>query len=122
MTGGRATSHERGMAAEAAAADWLAARGFVVVDRNVRSRRGEVDLVAFEGETLCFIEVRARKSDRYGSPAATVGPAKQRRIAHAAARYLGAHSGAVPPCRFDVVEVEGAGSLRLHRGAFEARS
>jgi putative endonuclease len=115
-------SRERGVAAEAQAAGWLSERGYAVVDRNVRSRRGEVDLVAFEGETLCFIEVRARASERFGSPAATVDWAKQRRITHAAQRYLGALRGPVPLCRFDVVEVTGAGELRLHRGAFEAAS
>ncbi len=115
-----------GQRAEERAASYLSRMGFVVVDKNVRSRRGEVDLVCFEEDTLCFVEVRARASLRHGNPAATVDFRKQRRISHAAATYLSRWSGEPPPCRFDVVEVVGTGhgavSFRLLRAAFEAPS
>lgn len=115
-----------GRRAEDRAADWLTERGFVVVERNVRSRRGEVDLVCFEQETLCFVEVRARASVSHGTPGATVDGRKQRRIAHAALTYLSRFRSEPPPCRFDVVEVcgtaEGHADVSLLRGAFEAPS
>lgn len=115
-----------GRRGEDRAAAWLSRQGFVVVEKNVRSRRGEVDLVCFEGATLCFVEVRARRSETHGTPAATVDGRKQRRIAHAALSYLARFQGELPICRFDIVEVSGTGrgsaSFRLHRGAFEAPS
>lgn len=115
-----------GRRGEDRAAAWLSRQGFVVVEKNVRSRRGEVDLVCYEGDTLCFVEVRARRSSSHGTPGATVDGRKQRRIAHAALSYLARFQGAPPICRFDIVEVDGTGrapvGFRLHRGAFEAPS
>ena len=77
-----------------------------LVERNYRVRGGEIDLVMAQGEALVFVEVRARRSDRWGSAAETVTGAKRKRLLLAAQHYLQAasHQG---PCRFDVVALSG---------------
>jgi putative endonuclease len=80
-----------------------------------------LDLVAREGETLVFIEVRTRRTGTIGHPEESVTPDKQRRIASAARCWLAAMTTGDPPCRFDVVAVELDGDrvcLRHHRDAF----
>jgi putative endonuclease len=79
--------------------------------------------VAAEGDTLCFIEVKARRSDEHGPAIASVGPRKQRRLARCVALYLATRDVRDRPVRFDVLGLEReAGSWRceLVRGAFEA--
>ncbi|MBE2211432.1 MAG: YraN family protein [Xanthomonadaceae bacterium] len=113
-----------GAAVEAAAARHLASRGLVLLDANVRYVDGELDLVMRDGDTLVFVEVRYRASDDFGGAAASVTPAKQRRLVRAATRYLASHpSLAALPCRFDVVGAEGdadAPTLTWLRAAFDA--
>ena len=111
----------RGRAIEERVADWLSGRGFVVLDRNFRTRGGEIDIVAREGDTVVFVEVRSRRAGSPWSPEASVGPRKQARLARAAAAWLRRHGGADRPCRFDVIAVRVDGDrLRIHhvRGAF----
>ncbi len=116
----RAEARRRGEEAEEQAARFLAARGLRVVARNYRTRQGEVDLVAQDGATLVFVEVRARRDARFGGAAASVDGRKQRRIV-AAARHFLARLGAEPPCRFDVLAIEGSpGEPSWIRGAFDA--
>lgn len=99
----------QGFDAEARALAWLVERGLVPVDRNVRFRGGEIDLVMRDGETLVFVEVRSRARTDFGGAAASVGPAKQRRLRREAQRYLNAHFGdRWPACRFDVCALDGA--------------
>ncbi len=116
--------HLTGAAVEAAAARHLASRGLVLLDANVRYVDGELDLVMRDGDTLVFVEVRYRASDDFGGAAASVTPAKQRRLVRAATRYLASHpSLAALPCRFDVVGAEGdadAPTLTWLRAAFDA--
>jgi putative endonuclease len=94
-----------GRAGETLAAARLEATGLRVVARNWRCREGEVDLVAAGPGVLVFCEVKTRRGNGYGSPAAAVTPAKQARLRRLAAAYLAA--SATPPCRvrFDVVAV-----------------
>src|SRR5438105_5607411 len=73
---------------EAAAALFLESRGYRIIERNYRTKRGEIDLIAEEGCTLVFVEVKARLNDRFGGPAAAVTPAKQARVARLAQHYL----------------------------------
>lgn len=95
-----------GTAAEQAAADFLKARGLTIVARNAASRRGELDIVAREGNTLVFVEVRLRANPRFGSGAESVDARKQQRLIRAATHYLSRHYGSHPPvCRFDVVSL-----------------
>ena len=95
--------------------------GYEILERNFRARAGEIDFVARDGETLCFIEVKGRRSTMFGSPTEAVTLEKQRRITRAAQAYLQRRrlSGAV--CRFDVVSIrDGAANrgVEILRDAF----
>ncbi|MGH8713019.1 MAG: YraN family protein [Casimicrobiaceae bacterium] len=92
----------RGAAAEALAAEFLQARGLAIIERNYRCRGGEIDLIARDGRTLIFVEVRLRSSAAFGGAAASITAAKRRRLALAAAHYL-ARLNREPPCRFDAI-------------------
>jgi len=108
-----------GALAEARAEAHLAAHGLAVVERNWRCRFGEIDLIAKDGETLVFVEVRSRTSTAFGGALASIDAAKQRRLAAAARQYL-ARSGADVPCRFDAVLIEHDGRIEWLRDAFDA--
>jgi putative endonuclease len=116
------SKRELGAACEALACQHLEAQGYAMVARNVSVPGGELDIIAHDGEVLCFIEVRGRVCADFGHPLETIDALKQKRIARAAAAYLSAHPHA-GPCRFDAVGVLwGAGdappTLTLVRGAF----
>ena len=122
---GRRTTKAIGDAGEDLALAHLRRAGLELVERNYRVARGphahggEVDLILRERDgTLVFAEVRARRSAAHGGAAASVGTAKQRRIVLAARHYLMRWSSP-PPCRFDVVAVDGE-QVQWLRGAFEA--
>ena len=105
----RSPTQASGDAAEDRALSFLVGRGLGLVARNVASRLGEIDLVMRDGETLVFVEVRSRSRTDFGGAAASVGPAKQRRLRREAQRYLNANFGdRWPACRFDVCAFEGA--------------
>jgi putative endonuclease len=113
----------RGQDAESAAAAFLERRGYRVLARNHRTRRGEVDLVCRDGDALCFVEVRSRSRLDYGSPAASVTVAKARRVVSAATDWALRHGGLEQPMRFDVVSIDLSGPepvIQLIRGAFDA--
>lgn len=98
-----------GRTAEARAAAHLQAQGLTILARNYRVTGGEIDLIARHGAELVFVEVRSRRSAAFGSAAETVTASKRRRIGLAAQHYLlGLSQRALPPCRFDVVSIEGA--------------
>lgn len=90
--------------AENSACAFLESQGFTIVARNFLRRVGELDIVARDGDVLVVVEVRTRSRDDYGGAAASIGPAKQRRIAATAALFLQAHPG-LRHCRvrFDVI-------------------
>jgi putative endonuclease len=90
---------------EALAAEWYGARGFTVLDRNWRSRTGELDLVVGAPGIVVFCEVKTRSSDAYGVGAEAVTPTKQQRIRRLASEWLAAHPGARGELRFDVVSI-----------------
>ncbi|MBC7352456.1 MAG: YraN family protein, partial [Thermogutta sp.] len=94
-----------GDTSEAAACRFLVQRGYQIVARNVRFRSGEVDIVATDGESWIFVEVRSRRSGCDPDIADTVTPAKQRRVIRAALEYLKSHGGPTRPLRFDVITV-----------------
>jgi putative endonuclease len=116
-----APKQREGADAEARAEAFLGAHGLVFVERNVRFRGGEIDLVMRDGAHWVFVEVRARRDARWGGAAASVDARKRQRLALAANLYLLRRFGqrAWPPCRFDVVAFE-AGVPNWIRGAFEA--
>jgi putative endonuclease len=106
-----------GQAGEDRAAAWYRSRGYTVVARNWRCREGELDLVVHRGRTLVFVEVKARRTDRFGIPAEAVTPAKQRRLRALARRYLEVTDARVGHLRFDVVSIL-AGRLEVIEAAF----
>ena len=105
-TGSVTPAQAAGGAAEEAAARFLERQGLAIVARNYRTRLGEIDLVARDGATLVFVEVRMRSSDRFGGGAESIGWRKRSRIEAAARQYL-SRLHREPPCRFDVVTLEG---------------
>jgi putative endonuclease len=121
--GGVRSTKSVGDDAETLAWAHLRAHGLTLVQRNYRvaggphARGAEVDLIVREPDgTLVFVEVRARSRDDFGGALASVGAAKQRRIVRAAQHYL-LREATLPPCRFDVVAVQG-GRVQWLKGAF----
>src|SRR5688500_4234519 len=93
----------RGMAAQARAEARLASRGYAITERNFRWCGGELDLIAYDGDELVFVEVRSRAEGDCGRAEDTVGPAKQAQLARCAHAYLELRRPAFDGCRFDVV-------------------
>ena len=98
--------NHRGAAAEALAADFLRSQGLAIMGRNYRCRFGEIDIIARDGDTLVFIEVRRRRTDAFGGAASSITRAKRARLLAAARLYL-AQLRAMPPCRFDAILIHG---------------
>jgi putative endonuclease len=116
---------EVGDAAEQLALHFLQRQGLKLVRCNYRVARGprahagEVDLIMRDADgTLVFVEVRARREPSHGGAAGSITLAKQRRIVYAAAHFLSALP-APPPCRFDVVAIDGS-EVRWLKAAFDA--
>jgi putative endonuclease len=105
-----------GNEAEERAAAFLSSRGLRVLERNWRCRFGEIDLVARDGSTVVFVEVRSRATASFGGAAGSIGRGKRRKLIAAANLYLAARR-IDAPCRFDAVLLEG-GSMRWLRDAF----
>jgi putative endonuclease len=106
------TRAELGARAEALAADYLARQGLVFVARNFRTRRGEIDVIVRDRDTLVFVEVRLRSRAAYGGAAASITPAKRARLLAAAHAYL-ATLDREPPCRFDAILLDGLDPARI---------
>jgi len=107
-----------GARAEDLCADLLRRAGLRILARNWRCRHGEIDLVADDGGTLVFAEVRLRRNDRFGGAAESVTRAKRARLLAAARLYLAGRKE--PNCRFDVLLLDGAEqpSIEWIRDAF----
>ena len=119
------TTKSIGDGGEERAWDHLRARGLVLVQRNYRvaagprARGGEIDLIARDRDgTLVFIEVRSRGDRRFGGAAGSISQAKQRSLVFAAQNFLTRYASP-PPCRFDVVAIEGD-RIDWLKGAFDA--
>lgn len=111
----------RGDETETAALTLLQRHGLRLLHRNYRSRGGEIDLVMRDGDTLVFVEVRARRSARYGLAMETVDARKQRRLLLAARHWLMTHPADMArPTRFDVVAFQGNAPPVWLRAAFDA--
>ena len=117
------TTKKKGDAAEDRALHYLQANGLQLMQRNYRTPGrggGEIDLIMREPDgTLVFVEVRKRENAQHGGALASVSYVKQRRIVFAAQYYL-LKLRQLPPCRFDVVAVQG-GELQWLKAAFEAQ-
>ena len=104
MTG---TRQALGRWGEDLAAAYLQQRGMVILERNFRGKRGEVDIIARDGDDLVFVEVKTRSSCTFGTPQEAVNRRKQQQIIHLAEIYLQSHPSRLQP-RFDVVAVTAA--------------
>lgn len=96
---------------ERLAAGFLRKRGLKILQRNVRSKLGEIDLIARQGDEVVFVEVKTRTGDAWGDPELAVSPSKQRKISLTALAFAERHNLRGHPLRFDVVAVV------LHPGA-----
>jgi putative endonuclease len=108
---------------ERVAEEFLRRRRYTIVERNYRCRAGEVDLVALDGDTVVFVEVKTRRGEGFGSPLEAVDPRKQRQVCRAAQQFLAEKRLQDRVARFDVVGVwweNGRPMCELVRGAFES--
>ena len=116
------STRDQGQRGEDIAWEYLKKRGYKILERNYRCRYGEIDLVAKDGETIVFVEVKSRRSAAFGEPEESVGPAKQKKISTVALCYLEEKHLHDRPARFDVVSIlTGAGeqNILLIRDAFD---
>ena len=113
-----------GREGESRAAHFLEERGLRILGRNIRYRDGEIDLIAEEGSTFVFVEVKRRRSAERGTPAEAITRTKQERVIRAALRWLKARrrqGAAQRPVRFDVVALrDDTGGIEWIRSAFDA--
>ncbi len=114
----------RGRSGEDEAVDFLVRSGLKVLERNFRCSGGEIDIIAGDGKTVVFVEVRSRKAHRFGTPEESVTGAKRRKIVRAAQWYLKKHRLEASPARIDVVAIRWNGEepeINWIVNAFEAR-
>lgn len=107
-----------GQSAELRAEAYLKTQGLKLLARNWRCRFGEIDLIMQDASTLVFIEVRLRTRSDFGGAAASVTPAKQKKLLAAARQYL-TTLDTLPPCRFDVVALAGEAPPEWIKNAFD---
>src|SRR5688500_4570045 len=102
----------------------LTQRGYAIIATRYRTKYGEIDIVARDGETTVFVEVKTRAGDEFGGAAAAVTAWKQRRVAQMAMDYLARHALHDTRCRFDVVTVDvvsgQAPRVQVYAHAFES--
>ncbi len=96
---------ERGSIAEMRAVELLIGKGYTIVEKNFRTKLGELDIIARDGTTLVFLEVRSRRTARYGTAIDAVGFNKQRRVSRMALQYLQWRKPRFIAARFDVIGI-----------------
>lgn len=102
--------HQFGQASEMQAEQFLVAKGYRILDRNVRTRLGELDLVAEDHGVVVFVEVKGRTTDAFGGALLAVDHRKQVKLTKLATQYLARRHWSDKVCRFDVVLVQGRAS------------
>ena len=111
-----------GKQGEALAAAYLEKEGYQIIERNYRCLFGEMDLVARDGQTIVFVEVKSRKSDRFGVPQLSVGLQKQKKLSQIALHYLEQKRFCPCDARFDVIAIRmrpECHQVELIRNAFD---
>ena len=114
-----------GKRGEDLACDELERRGYAIVDRRFRTRCGELDIVARDGDVVVFVEVKARSGSSFGFPFESITWQKQQRLSAMAESYLFLKRLAGAACRFDVVSIlehRTGHTVELVRGAFDLQS
>jgi putative endonuclease len=110
-----------GLRGEEIAVIELERRGYVMVERRYRSRFGEIEIIAKDGATVVFIEVKTKTDSRFGDPAEMVTAQKQRRLVSMAEEYAAGHQLHATPCRFDVVAIDASATpptITIYQDAF----
>ncbi len=113
-----------GKSGEDVACRELRRRGYAILARRYRTRMGEIDIVARDGETIVFVEVKMRTTTAFGTAGEAVGPRKQHKVWLMGSDYLLRHGWHDRPCRFDVVAIStderGRQRVEVFQGAFDA--
>ncbi|MFA5909364.1 MAG: YraN family protein [Vicinamibacterales bacterium] len=110
-----------GLEGEQMAATELERLGYQILDRRYRSRFGEIDLIARDGGTVVFVEVKTKTDSRFGDPVEMVTSQKQRRLVSMAEEYVSNHALHHTPCRFDVVAIDASiapAKITVYQDAF----
>ena len=110
MTDGKRSTQALGLRGEEIACAYLEKKKYAIITRRFRMFRGEIDIVARDGGTLVFVEVKTRADESFGRPEESVTPGKQRQIRKIAQGYLVENPLGDAACRFDVIEVVPVGS------------
>ena len=105
-------SQQFGEKSESVAVNCLKKQGYRIIELNYRTKLGEIDIIAKQGGSLVFIEVKARKSSRFGRPELAVTPKKQRKISMVALYYLKSTKQSNAKARFDVVAINSVNSAK----------
>jgi putative endonuclease len=116
------TRQQFGKKSESLAADCLIKNGYRILTQNYRTRQGEIDIIAQEGDTIVFVEVKARRSNRFGSPKEAVTLQKQKKISASALDYLKAANQSNAKARFDVVAIcsdKSSSRVEIIKNAFQ---
>jgi putative endonuclease len=118
-------SYKLGMKGEEAAEKYLAQEGYQILEKNFHSQQGEIDIVAWDGKTLVFVEVKNYSFRSFGSPLGAIRKSKRESIIHAARTYLLKNKIKDIDCRFDVVTIyrkpNGSRAIELYKNAFMVR-
>ena len=107
-----------GQKGESAAISFLQANGFNILETNFRTRAAEIDIIAKDHETLCFIEVKTRRSIKKGLPKESVTPSKQHKIILGASFYLKKHRLLESRIRFDVIYIQNKPVLQIYPNSY----
>ncbi len=109
-------AHALGRSGEEAAAAYLRKKRFRLVCRGFRFQRGEIDIIAYDRDTIVFVEVKTRRGTEFGPPEESVTTFKQRQIRRLAEAYLMLNNLGDTPCRFDILALspEGKRGYRVH--------
>ena len=116
------TKHQFGKDSESIAVRYLKKNGYKILAQNYRNKIGEIDIIAKDKKTLVFVEVKATRTDSFGSPKWAVTPKKQRKISMVALYYLKATKQNKVKARFDVVAISSSQDnprIELIKNAFE---
>ena len=101
-----AEPRKTGLIGEIRAAQYLRRKGYAIVAANYKTKTGEIDIIANDGEYTVFVEVKTRTSDEFGAPAEAIDAIKREKYYRVASEYLQRNKKMDTPCRFDVVEIE----------------